>query len=108
MPSSPWLRKFLRPFLALFNRGVGRREGPQDLLREFEDMMDEGEQDESAWWKDVPEGSVPVHGIWVVAYINEKGKEMYIVNTKGSTALSTSLGLLELAKLKLANYVEGK
>lgn len=61
------------------------------------------------WWeKDIPQGGIPVAAILVISYLDAEGEQMYAVTSKGDTSLSSCLGLLELAKLKLVEYMEDK
>lgn len=54
----------------------------------------------------LPEGSIPIHSIRVSSFLDQTGEECYVITTSGSTSLSSSLGLLELAKLRLAFATE--
>lgn len=49
---------------------------------------------------DLPEGAVVEHSITIVSYLHPDGSS-YTVQTDGEGLLSTTLGLMEIAKARL-------
>lgn len=54
---------------------------------------------------ELPDGAVVSHGIFMVAYFDDQGQEMYCYGGQGESSIGATLGLIELVKGRMLNRV---
>lgn len=54
----------------------------------------------------LPEGAIPLSVVEIVEYLTPEGHRVYGYRHSGDTALSTTLGLIELAKTQIIEQAD--